>query len=100
MPLAALWCRKSSSLNWPFNEQPLFMSTGDEIPSPAQAAPISEAERLFATVTNPDEGNVARQTADAEAEPKKNSMQPYDFRNPMLLTPGELRKLRMHEEEF
>jgi len=76
------------------------MSTGDEIPSPAQAAPISEAERLFATVANPDEGNVARQTADAEAEPKKNGMQPYDFRNPMLLTPGELRKLRMHEEEF
>jgi flagellar motor switch protein FliM len=32
--------------------------------------------------------------------PKTEGAQPYDFRNPMLLSARELRKLRIHQEEF
>ena len=32
--------------------------------------------------------------------PKEENIQVCDFRNPMLLSPGELRKLRAHQEEF
>ena len=32
--------------------------------------------------------------------PDKNGAESQDFRNPMLLSPGVLRKLRLHQEEF
>jgi flagellar motor switch protein FliM len=32
--------------------------------------------------------------------PRKEDVQLHDFRNPMLLSPGALRKLRAHQEEF
>src|ERR1700691_339518 len=76
------------------------MNPGDEIQDPAPASSMSEVERMLATVTNSDEANVAVQSDEPTEEPKKNPVQPYDFRNPMLLAPGVLRKLRMHQEEF
>jgi len=76
------------------------MNPGDETPPPAEAHSSSEAERLLATLTTPEEGNVAVQAANPAAEPEKNTLQPFDFRNRMLLAPGELRKLRIHQEEF
>jgi flagellar motor switch protein FliM len=57
-------------------------------------------ERLLANVTNPDEGNVAVQTAPPPPEPETNSVVPFDFRNRMLLAPAQLRKLGLHQEEF
>jgi flagellar motor switch protein FliM len=35
-----------------------------------------------------------------EPPSRKHEPQPYDFRNPMLLSARELRKLRIHQEEF
>jgi len=76
------------------------MNLGDETHHPAAALSPSEMERLLTEATNPEEDTVAVQTAPPAAEPEKNTLQPYDFRNPMLLAPGELRKLRLHQEEF
>ena len=76
------------------------MNPGDENHDPAAASSMSEVERMLATVTDPAEANVAVQSLEPADEPKKNPVQPYDFRNPMLLAPGVLRKLRMHQEEF
>jgi flagellar motor switch protein FliM len=76
------------------------MNPGDETHDPVQALSSAEVERLLATVTNPEEGIVAVQATGPAAEPEKNAVQSYDFRNPMLLAPGVLRKLRLHQEEF
>lgn len=75
------------------------MNSGDDTHQPAETISSSEVERLLAKITNPDEDNVAVQ-AKPETEPAKGVIQPYDFRNPMLLAPRELRKLRLHQEEF
>jgi flagellar motor switch protein FliM len=75
------------------------MNPGDETQNPAATISSSEVERLLATM-NSEEGNPARQPVEPAAVPDKNAVQPYDFRNPMLLAPGELRKLRLHQEEF
>jgi flagellar motor switch protein FliM len=75
------------------------MNLGDETQNPATAISSSEVERLLATM-NSEESSPARQPVELSAVPDKNAIQPYDFRNPMLLAPGELRKLRLHQEEF
>lgn len=75
------------------------MNPGDETHNPAETISSSEVERLLATM-NPERESVSAQTAEPAAAPDKNAVQAYDFRNPMLLAPGELRKLRLHQEEF
>src|SRR5581483_2065596 len=99
MPSAVPPCRKSISPRWPSNKPLLAMNPGDETHQPAESISSSEVERLLATITNPD-GDAAVQAAIPVAEPAKDVIQPYDFRNPMLLAPRELRKLRLHQEEF
>jgi flagellar motor switch protein FliM len=76
------------------------MNPGDETPDPSAANPMSEVERMLATVTEPDLASAPVPSDDPAEEPKKNAVQPYDFRNPMLLAPPVLRKLRIHQEEF
>jgi flagellar motor switch protein FliM len=76
------------------------MNPGDEIHDPAEALSSFEVESVLAAVANPEEASVAVETAKPAGEPEKKIIQPYDFRNRMLLTPGELRKLRLHQEEF
>src|SRR5260221_6461399 len=75
------------------------MNPGSEPPNPSGDTSNAEVEQLLATV--------AAQEADAAAlannpvkPPPKDGIQPYDFRNPMLLSPRELRKLRSHQQEF
>lgn len=75
------------------------MNPGDENQNPAESISSSEVERLLATM-NPEQGIAAVQNPEPAPAQEKNAVQPYDFRNPMLLAPGELRKLRLHQEEF
>ncbi len=75
------------------------MNPGDEIQNPAETISSSEVERLLATM-NPVAGSAAIHAAEPAAVTDKNAVQVYDFRNPMLLAPAELRKLRLHQEEF
>jgi len=68
-------------------------------PKPEPAAPLNaflETEQSAASVPEIEAGH-AGLMADT---PKKADLQTYDFRNPMLLSPSELRKLRLHQEEF
>jgi flagellar motor switch protein FliM len=76
------------------------MNPGDETPNSPETISSSEVERLLATVTSPEEDALSVQNDNSAADSEKNDVQPYDFRNPMLLAPGALRKLRLHQEEF
>ncbi len=76
------------------------MNPGDPTPDPAQATASSEVERLLAMVANAEGGKAPAKPDEPAGEPTKGGIQPYDFRNPMLLAPGVLRKLRLHQEEF
>lgn len=67
---------------------------------PAGAAEVlsqSEVEKLLSQVV--EQGNNQGAHADAEQE-KKESIQPYDFRHPLFLSPTELRRLRIRHEDF
>jgi len=67
-------------------------------PKPEIAEPLSsflDAGEGTAATPEKEPGN-ASVRPDA---PAKEAIQTYDFRNPMLLSHGELRKLRLHQEE-
>jgi flagellar motor switch protein FliM len=78
------------------------MNPGDEIPAPSDAGSQADVERLLASVAAQEAGDATTvATAQPQAQsPKKDSSQPYDFRNPTLLSLRELRKLRLHQDEF
>ncbi len=76
------------------------MNPGEETNNPEGSISSSEVERLLATVENPEAGTLDPLAANPPATPEKNAVQPYDFRNPMLLAPAALRKLRLQQEEF
>src|SRR5271170_3479954 len=73
------------------------MNPGSESPDPSgPPASISEVESLLAAVATQE--NVA--DAFPTPAPSTPAVQAYDFRNPSLLSPRELRKLRAHQEGF
>lgn len=61
---------------------------------------VLDAGQTTASASGGEAGNAVRQTGGQADAPKKEDVQIYDFRNPMLLSPGQLRKLRAHQEEF
>ena len=60
----------------------------------------NEIERLLAQVAEEQTNAVIHQTDGKKREQPRESISPYDFRTPVYLTPIELRKLRVHHEEF
>lgn len=60
----------------------------------------SEVERLLAQVAEQENITVVHQNEGARNSHPKDSIQPYDFRHPVFLSPHELRKLRVQHEEF
>ncbi len=76
------------------------MNPGSESPDPSPAHDHTDVESLLAQVANEEAAHAARQAAPLTEAPGKDAVQPYDFRNPMLLSPRELRKLRLHQDEF
>jgi flagellar motor switch protein FliM len=67
------------------------------MPTPEVSA--SEVEQLLATVASPAALNPAASPLPMPGQGSSDT-QMYDFRNPMLLGPRELRKLRSQQEEF
>lgn len=60
----------------------------------------SEVDSLLAQVAGP-EGSVPVVKTSGEPEIRdKDNFQPYDFRHPGFLSPGEMRRLRLRHEEF
>jgi flagellar motor switch protein FliM len=75
------------------------MSPDSEPPNPSGDASNAEVEQLLASVAK-HEADTAMLAKNPVPPPPKDAVQPYDFRNPMLLSPRELRKLRSHQQEF
>ncbi|HEX3798061.1 MAG TPA: flagellar motor switch protein FliM [Verrucomicrobiae bacterium] len=74
------------------------MNPGSENSNPAQLP--TDMDQLLAKVARDEAEHAARLAAEQAAAAIQDSIQPYDFRNPMLLTPRETRKLRSHQEDF
>ncbi len=60
----------------------------------------SEVENLLAQVAELESKTVIHQPDGTKSHQSKEAIQPYDFRNPVFLSAPELRKLRLHHEEF
>jgi flagellar motor switch protein FliM len=60
----------------------------------------SEVDRLVAQVAGPEGSVPVVQTAAPPPARSQEAFQPYDFRHPGFLSPGELRRLRLRHEEF
>jgi flagellar motor switch protein FliM len=69
-------------------------------PSGSEVLSQSEVESLLAQVAGQENGGSSVQPANENAALRVGGVQPYDFRQPVLLSPGELRRLRRHHEEF
>ncbi len=60
----------------------------------------SEVERLLAQVAEQENSITVVKGGEAKEQRNKDSIQPYDFRHPVFLSPTELRRLRIRHEEF
>jgi flagellar motor switch protein FliM len=60
----------------------------------------AEVERLLAQVTEVQGSVVVHKLNNMKERQPKDSIQPYDFRTPVFLSASELRKLRLHHENF
>jgi flagellar motor switch protein FliM len=76
------------------------MTSGEETQTPAEAPFSAEAESFSTSALDAEKGIAGDSPFAPAVEPEKDAVQPCDFRTRMLLSPGELRKLRMHQEEF
>ena len=76
------------------------MAENDPTDQSQEVMSQSEVERLLAQVAE-QEPQPAAQTAQGDRQsPTQGSVQPYDFRHPVFLSPNELRKLRVEHEEY
>lgn len=66
----------------------------------AQVLSQSEVERLLAQVAEEDNTILVHTFRNQKERRPKDSVQPYDFRHPVFLSQGELRRLRLRHEEF
>jgi flagellar motor switch protein FliM len=76
------------------------MSVPNESPGGAEVLSQSEVERLLAQVTEQESNSSAVKQAGDNAKHAGERVQPYDFRHPVFLSPGEMRRLRARHEEF
>ncbi|HEY1171666.1 MAG TPA: flagellar motor switch protein FliM [Verrucomicrobiae bacterium] len=60
----------------------------------------SEVERLLAQVAEQENKTTVHQADGSKTAQAVDSIQPYDFRNPVFLSANELRKLRIEHEEY
>ncbi|MDB6131159.1 MAG: flagellar motor switch protein FliM [Verrucomicrobiales bacterium] len=60
----------------------------------------SEVERLLAQVAEQESCVTVHKDGNDSVQQSKDSIQPYDFRHPVFLSAGELRKLRLRHEDF
>jgi flagellar motor switch protein FliM len=76
------------------------MNPGNETSPPAEDLSALDVQRLLAAVGNAAPAIPTAETPAPAVAADKNGAESRDFRNPMLLSPGVLRKLRLHQEEF
>jgi flagellar motor switch protein FliM len=76
------------------------MNPGQETSQPSGALSELDVERLLATVANPAAPGRPDVPGAAASAPDKENADACDFRNPVLLPPATMRKLRADQEEF
>lgn len=76
------------------------MEPADDMLAGQEVLTQSEVERLLAQVADQDTKATVHQADGARKVHTRDDIQPYDFRNPVFLSAGELRKLRIQHEEF
>jgi flagellar motor switch protein FliM len=76
------------------------MESVDNIAAGQEVLSQSEVENLLAQVAELESKTVIHQQDGSKSHQHKEAIQPYDFRNPVFLSAPELRKLRLHHEEF
>lgn len=69
-------------------------------PSGGEVLSQSEVESLLAQVAGQESSGSSVQPASPDSGLPAGGVQPYDFRQPVSLSPAELRRLRRHHEEF
>jgi len=80
--------------------QPASALSGEA--TPAEHAPVlssAEVEQLLTQVSD-EPGQADAAGPDSSGRHRSSDVQPYDFRHPIFLTAGELRRLRIRHEEF
>ncbi len=60
----------------------------------------SEVERLLAQVAEQENNVTVVKDGEGKETKARDSIQPYDFRHPVFLSPTELRRLRIRHEDF
>jgi len=60
----------------------------------------SEVERLLTQAAEQENPGTVAKDGESREKRDKESIQPYDFRHPVFLSPAELRRLRIRHEEF
>jgi flagellar motor switch protein FliM len=76
------------------------MPADNEPTGPGDVLSQSEVERLLAQVAEQENSITVVKEGDSKEQKAKDSIQPYDFRHPVFLSPTELRRLRIRHEEF
>ena len=66
----------------------------------AEVLSQSEVERLLAEVSTEENSVTVHKDGAEKSRQSEDRIQPYDFRNPVFLSQGDMRKLRLHHEAF
>jgi flagellar motor switch protein FliM len=74
------------------------MASAETPGADAEVLSQAEVERLLAQVAEQETSAVVHQGGGTKTNQAKESIQPYDFRYPVFLSPNELRKLRVQHE--
>ena len=76
------------------------MAAGNEQPEQPDILSQNEVAGSLAQVATEQENRVTVLQREEQEKNDKDSPQPYDFRHPVFLSTGELRRLRMRHDEF
>jgi len=76
------------------------MAAPNEPDGTADVLSQSEVERLLSQVARQENSVTVLKQGDEKEKKDRDSIQPYDFRHPLFLSPTELRRLRIRHEEF
>jgi flagellar motor switch protein FliM len=76
------------------------MNSGEPFVPRRETSSRIETEALLGEADEQAAGAGSRKPEEERKAPARDPIQPHDFRHPAFLSPGELRKLRGHHEEF
>ena len=76
------------------------MAAPNEPDGTADVLSQSEVERLLSQVAEQENSITVLKQGDEKERKDRDSVQPYDFRHPLFLSPTELRRLRIRHEDF